>query len=97
LTRGCQKSTKYIVGLTAILREAWTASQQTEDKREKIQALSLARECYSINLDLLTNSTVVDGAIGFVSQKSSENLESSVINRSEDYRVKRLTIMKKIS
>jgi hypothetical protein len=33
---------KCLVGLTAILREAWSTSQQTEDRREKIQALSLA-------------------------------------------------------
>ena len=37
---------KCLVGLTAILREAWTASQDTEDKREKIQALLLAKECF---------------------------------------------------
>jgi hypothetical protein len=53
--------------LTAILREAWTTSQSTEDRREKIQALSLAKECYSMKLDLLTNATVVDDAIRFVS------------------------------
>jgi hypothetical protein len=47
---------KCLVGITAILREAWTTSQQTEDKREKIQALSLAKECYSMKLDLLTNA-----------------------------------------
>src|ERR687887_137018 len=35
---------KCLVGLTAILREAWTTSYRTEDKREKIQALSLAKE-----------------------------------------------------
>src|SRR5512133_1156757 len=60
---------KCLVGLTAILREAWNTSQQTEDRREKIQALSLAKECYSMNLDLLTN-TVVDGAIKFVFEKT---------------------------
>jgi predicted transcriptional regulator len=58
---------KCLVGLTAILREAWNTSQQTEDRREKIQALSLAKECYSMKLDLLTNATVVDDAIRFVS------------------------------
>jgi hypothetical protein len=58
---------KCLVGLTAILREAWGTSQQTEDRREKIQALSLAKECYSMKLDLLTNATVVDDAIRFVS------------------------------
>jgi hypothetical protein len=59
---------KCLVGLTAILREAWSTSQQTEDRREKIQALSLAKECYSMKLELLTNATVVDDAIRFVSE-----------------------------
>ena len=27
---------KYLVGLTAITKEAWNAAHQTEDKREKI-------------------------------------------------------------
>src|SRR5512133_1144852 len=63
---------KCLVGLTAILREAWNTSQQTEDRREKIQALSLAKECYSMKLDLLTNATVVDDAIRFVSEKSKD-------------------------
>ena len=59
---------KCLVGLTAILREAWNTSRQTEDKREKIQALSLAKDCYSMKLDLLTNVTVVDDAVRFVSE-----------------------------
>jgi predicted transcriptional regulator len=63
---------KCIVGLTAILKEAWTTSQDTEDKREKIHALSLAKECYSTKMDLLTNATVVDDAIRFVSGKSKD-------------------------
>jgi DNA-binding transcriptional regulator LsrR (DeoR family) len=63
---------KCLVGLTAILREAWNTAINTEDKREKIQALSLAKECYSMKLDLLTNATVVDDAIKFVSDRSKE-------------------------
>jgi hypothetical protein len=59
---------KCLVGLTAILREAWSTSQQADDRKEKIQALSLAKECYSMKLDLLTNATVVDDAIRFVSE-----------------------------
>jgi hypothetical protein len=49
----------------------------TDDKREKIQALSLAKECYSMKMDLLTNTSVVDDAIRFVSSKTKENLKSS--------------------
>jgi hypothetical protein len=63
---------KCLVGLTAITKEAWNTAANTEDKREKIQALSLAKECYSMKLELLTNATVVDDAIRFVTQKSKE-------------------------
>src|SRR5919198_3916066 len=59
---------KCLVGLTAITKEAWNSANQTEDRREKIQALSLAKECYSMKLELLTNATVVDDAIRFVSE-----------------------------
>jgi hypothetical protein len=68
---------KCLVGLTAITKEAWSTAYNTEDKREKLQALSLAKECYSMKLDLLTNATVVDDAIRFVSSKTKENLKSS--------------------
>jgi predicted transcriptional regulator len=68
---------KCLVGLTAITKEAWDTAQSTEDKREKIQALSLAKECYSMKLDLLTNASVVDDAIRFVYDRSKEKLKSS--------------------
>src|ERR1051325_9905071 len=68
---------KCLVGLTAITKEAWNTATNTEDRREKIQALSLAKECYSMKMDLLTNASVVDDAIRFVSSKSNENVKSS--------------------
>jgi hypothetical protein len=34
---------KCMIGLSAILKEAWNTSQEAQDKREKIQALSLAK------------------------------------------------------
>lgn len=58
---------KCLVGLNSIVKEAWSTSHQTEDRREKIQALSLAKECYAMKLELLANATVVDDAIRFVS------------------------------
>jgi predicted transcriptional regulator len=77
---------KCLVGLTAITREAWNTAQSTEDKREKIQALSLAKECYSMKLELLTNATVVDDAIRFVYDRSREKLKlaSSNSNQSDE-------------
>ena len=61
---------KCMIGLTSILKEAWITAHDAIDKRVKIQALSLARECYSMKLDLLTNSTVVDDAVRFVLEKA---------------------------
>ncbi|MFL6317671.1 MAG: hypothetical protein ACJ73C_13185 [Nitrososphaeraceae archaeon] len=66
------------------MSQIWNTAQNTEDKREKIQALSLAKECYSMKLELLTNATVVDAAIGFVSTKSKENLKSSTEGDKEE-------------
>ncbi len=75
---------KCLVGLNAITKEAWNTVQNTEDKREKIQALSLAKECYSMKLDLLTNATVVDDAIRFVSSKTKEKIKSSTEGDKEE-------------
>src|ERR671926_119333 len=75
---------KCLVGLTAITKEAWTTLQQTEDRREKIQALSLVKECYSMKLELLTNATVVDDAIRFVIQKGSANAEANSIDMTKE-------------
>jgi hypothetical protein len=79
---------KCLVGLTAILREAWNASQQTEDKREKIQALSLAKDCYSMKLELLTNATVVDDAIRFVSSNQERCQQRRVSSEEQEEKAK---------
>jgi hypothetical protein len=49
--------------LPRMLRVNFTATSGMSDPT------SLAKECYSMKLDLLTNATVVDDAIRFVSQK----------------------------
>jgi hypothetical protein len=68
----------------AILREAWNTSQQTEDRREKIQALSLAKECYSMKLHLLTNATVLDDAIRFVSSFNRKKPNETKVEKIND-------------
>jgi predicted transcriptional regulator len=75
---------KCLVGLTAITKEAWNTAQNTEDKREKIQALSLAKECYSMKLDLLTNATVVDDAINFVEKNSKRRNDDDITQQNEN-------------
>ena len=52
-------------GLNNILIEAWQLSLDGE-RRGRLQALSLVKECYSMKLDLLSSATIVDRAVKFV-------------------------------
>jgi predicted transcriptional regulator len=62
---------KCLVSINSINREAWTIVQGTEDNKEKIQALSLAKECCSMKLDLLIKVSVMDDAVRFVHEYHS--------------------------
>jgi hypothetical protein len=63
---------KCLVGLNSILKEAWAMSQTDDNvKSDKIKALALAKECYAMKLELLTNATVVDDAIRFVTSHAA--------------------------
>ena len=58
-----------LVGLNNILIEAWQLSLDGE-RRGRLQALSLAKECYSMKLDLLSSATIVDRAVKFVDRNN---------------------------
>src|SRR5918912_1577510 len=76
---------KCLVGVNFILREACNIAQQAEtNKKEKMQALSLAKECYSMKLELLTNATVVDDAMRFVSEHHSNNNKRVMSEKEEN-------------
>jgi hypothetical protein len=61
-------------GLNNIMTEAWNMSTDADsDKRERMQALSLAKECYAMKLDLLSSATVVDRAVRFVENHRTES------------------------
>lgn len=55
----------------------------TLDRREKLQALSLAKDCYSMKLDLLTNATVVNDAIKFVAEHNNHEKPKSDRNQEQ--------------
>jgi hypothetical protein len=52
------------------LKEVWTISRTENIKGDKIKALALAKDCYAMKLELLTNATVVDDAIRFVASNA---------------------------
>ena len=63
---------KCLVGITAIMKESWSTAASAESeggansRRDKLQALSLAKESYAMKWDLLSSATIVDRAITFV-------------------------------
>jgi hypothetical protein len=72
---------KCLIGLNSILKEAWTMSQVDDSvKSDKIKALALAKECYAMKLELLTNSTVVNDAIRFVASNTAASVVTEKAN-----------------
>ncbi len=74
---------KCLTGLNSFLRESWSISDKAIDKREKIEALKLARDCYSMRLDLLTNSSVINDSMKFI-EKSKEIISNKKDNNITD-------------
>ena len=59
-----------MIGIDAILRQSWILSEKTKDNREKLQALSLAKDCYALKEDFICNAPVIDEALKFVENKT---------------------------
>jgi predicted transcriptional regulator len=82
---------KCLVGINEINREAWTIAQDAEDNREKISALTLAKECYSMKLDLLTNAELVSNAAKFVEKHKQSDKDNKNNNDSSNTSVQSST------
>jgi len=80
-----------LIRILTRLKITRSAATNTQDKREKIQALSLAKECYAMKLDLLTNATVVDDAIRFVADKQNVQSKDRAVTKCNE--VDRVTII----
>jgi len=80
---------KCLVGLNSILKEAWTISQTENIKGDKIKALALAKECYAMKLEMLTNAMVVDDAIRFAASHAvlTDKANSGKVNADIEDRV----------
>jgi hypothetical protein len=62
-------------GLNNIMKDAWAMSIDSDsDKRERMQDLTLVKECYAMKLDLLSSAAVVDRAIRFVENQRAVGL-----------------------
>ena len=56
-------------GITQIIQHVWMLSEKSDNSiKEKLHSLSLAKDCYLIKMDLLTNSHLLKDVIEFVEQ-----------------------------
>jgi predicted transcriptional regulator len=67
---------KTLVGITSILKEAFITAKNAVAGKDRIQALSLAKDCYNMKLELLTNASVVEEAVKFVEDKKGKSMFS---------------------
>ena len=80
---------KCLVGISSILKEAWNTAN-SQDGKDKLHALSLAKDCYSMKLELLTNATIVEDALKFVDRNKNNNnnkkqeLSSNKVQNNDD-------------
>jgi hypothetical protein len=81
---------KCLIGFNLILKEAWTIAENAKDERVKIQGLLLAKDCYPMILEMLTNVNVVNNAIKFISAKKDkinniieEQIDDNIIKEKE--------------
>lgn len=58
---------KCMIGLNAILVKTWDISNDNNaSEKDRLQALSISMQAYSMKLDLLSNATVIERAVNFV-------------------------------
>ncbi|MGB7664153.1 MAG: hypothetical protein WBL67_15565, partial [Nitrososphaeraceae archaeon] len=62
-----------LIGLNAISCKTWDiANSPHSNERDRLQAVSIGMQAYSMKIDLLTNATVVERAVHFVDKHRDE-------------------------
>ena len=78
---------KCTVGLDAILVKTWDiANNHMTSERDKLQAISISMQAYSMKIDLLSNATVVERAVNFVERHrgyTGQNEEVTLVDTVE--------------
>jgi hypothetical protein len=72
---------KCMVGLDAILRKTWEIANNSHSERDRLQAISVGMQAYSMKIDLLTNATVVQRAVDFVERHRGLTLPQTDQNK----------------
>lgn len=75
------------VGINRILKKAWDiANSEHSTEKAVFQALNLAKDCYSLKNDLLSDDIIIENAVDFV-QSHKQLKELEVQNEINDFYV----------
>jgi predicted transcriptional regulator len=69
---------KCMTGMKRNLRRVLEIADSTADPRLKLQASSIANECYRDIMDLCTNAGIVSDALNFIERKTEKLVSASV-------------------
>jgi predicted transcriptional regulator len=73
-----------LTALDSIIKHAFEILQNSEDNREKLQAMELFKDTHLVKLELLSNATTIDGALNYIrdkqQQQSQQQATSSTTN-----------------
>jgi hypothetical protein len=79
---------KCISGLEEIIKESWIIVAHTEkigNTKDKLQSLALIKDTYNTKMDLLTNASLLQDSIKFVTETKLKNLSNKKKDNNIDY------------
>jgi transcriptional regulator len=70
-----------LIGLNSILSKTWDIANKPDSlERDRLQAISIGMQAYSMKIDLLSNATVVERAVHFVEKHRGLMLQSTEVS-----------------
>lgn len=78
---------KCISGLEEIIKESWNVATQADknkNTRDKLQSLALIKDTYNTKMDLLTNASLLQDSLKFVTETKKTKLKQNLSNKKDN-------------
>jgi hypothetical protein len=75
---------KCLSGLNQVLQITWELQEKSTDNKEKLQSLSLLKDCYKYLMEMSSDSTTIGEAMNFVKERLSKQSEQQSEEKEEE-------------
>ena len=75
---------KCLSGLNQVLQITWELQEKSTDNKEKLQSLSLLKDCYRYLMEMSSDSTTIREAMTFVKERLSKQSEQQSEEKEEE-------------